>query len=214
MRESEGSFFGDYGIECGRVIPEHEGLYNVANTIRACLDLLYERNFPTAQGMRHDFICNDKYDGEIFELVSRMRGLPYWEDIDRFMEREYRMKWRSYKHGREWTEEPPPVQGRIDIDKIPAEDLNGFARRTLYDFIHLERLSDLDAILRIVTQRYEELDEGTLSIISTGLITRDPEEYEHIILTQRIENFTSDEMKMSFNSALTPLNMNPDAYAF
>ena len=85
-----------------------------------------------------------------------MRGLPYWEDIDRFMEREYRMKWRSYKHGREWTEEPPPVQGRIDIDKIPAEDLNGFARRTLYDFIHLERLSDLDAILRIVTQRYEE----------------------------------------------------------
>ena len=64
MRESNGSIWGDYGIEHNRKIPEHSGQYNVANHIRALLDLLEDGNFTVAQGMRKDYICNDRYTGK------------------------------------------------------------------------------------------------------------------------------------------------------
>ena len=97
MRESDGSIFGDYGIEGGIVIPEHTGTYYVANHIRALLDLLELKNFPLAQGMRQDFICNEAYTPEIFEQVSKLRIVPHWAEIDRFMGREYCGTWLKYR---------------------------------------------------------------------------------------------------------------------
>lgn len=96
MRESEGSLFGDYGIEKDKKIPEHTEKYYVANHIRAILDLLEEGNFAVAQGMNEDFICNSKYDEEIFDKVYSMRILKNWEEIDKFMKKEYMMKWVNY----------------------------------------------------------------------------------------------------------------------
>ena len=96
-KDSDGSFFGSYGIETGHRIPEHDGEHCVANTIRALLDLLYDRRFSAAQGMNEDFVCNPKYDHEIFDKVSEMRDLPYWNEIDEFMNKEYRVKWLDYK---------------------------------------------------------------------------------------------------------------------
>jgi hypothetical protein len=96
-RESEGSFWHDYGIETNSCIPEHPGVYHTANHIRALLDLLYDGNFAVAQGMRDDFICNDKYTNEIFDKVIQMRVLPNWKEIDLFMGREYFCRWLDYK---------------------------------------------------------------------------------------------------------------------
>lgn len=97
LYESERSFFKEYGIERGHSVPEHTGLFCVANTIRACLDLLLESKFDIAQGMNEDFIGNDKYDIEIFKRVYEMRILNNFRYINDFMEREYRMKWINYK---------------------------------------------------------------------------------------------------------------------
>ena len=96
-RESNNMFFGEYGIESGHDIPNHKGTYYVANTIRACLDLLQEGTFTVAQGMNDDFICNEKYDEEVFEKVLEMKTLENWNEIDSFMKREYRVKWLNYK---------------------------------------------------------------------------------------------------------------------
>ena len=38
--ESDNTIFKDYGIERDKKIPEHTGVYNVANTLRAVLDLM------------------------------------------------------------------------------------------------------------------------------------------------------------------------------
>ena len=91
------AFFGDYGIEYGKRIPEHVETYAVANHIRALLDLLEQGNFSTAQGMNRDFICNDSYNGEVFSKVYSMNILPNWNQIDGFMTREYYNKWMRYK---------------------------------------------------------------------------------------------------------------------
>lgn len=96
LRNSEDSVFGDYGIEPNVKIPEHEERFYVANHIRALLDLLEMGMFSVAQGMKEDFICNDKYTPEIFEKVSMLRQSPLWFDIDRFMSKEYRSEWFDF----------------------------------------------------------------------------------------------------------------------
>lgn len=95
--ESENSIFGDYGIEKNRTVPDNIGTFNVANHIRALLDLISIGYFPTAQGMRDNFICNDKYTPEIFDKVSILKNQKNWAGIDKFMGKEYMMQWVNYK---------------------------------------------------------------------------------------------------------------------
>ncbi|MBM6761016.1 hypothetical protein [Megamonas hypermegale] len=95
--DSTDSIWGDYGIEKNRTIPENKGKFNVANHIRALLDLISIGDFPTAQGMRDNFICNDKYTPEIFSKVSMLKNSENWPAIDKFMSKEYMMQWVRYK---------------------------------------------------------------------------------------------------------------------
>jgi len=104
FRNSEESIFGDYGIEENISIPEHSGAYNVANHIRALLDLLELGKFTLAQGMNRDFICNDVYNEEIFSQVMMFEHSPFWNDIDRFMGKEYYAVWLDYKRGKKTDE--------------------------------------------------------------------------------------------------------------
>jgi hypothetical protein len=95
-KDTESSFWGDWGIEY-HSIPEHEGAFPVANHIRACFDMLEDGDFSNLQGMNKDYICNDEYDEFIFQQVSRLKGKKNWANIDKFMEKEYLMKWIRYQ---------------------------------------------------------------------------------------------------------------------
>lgn len=97
LLDSDKSIFYDYGIEQNKIIPENTGTFNVANHIRALLDLLAQGKYSVAQGMNEDFICNDLYTEEIFQKVSLMKNLENWPEIDRFMGHEYYSKWLKYK---------------------------------------------------------------------------------------------------------------------
>ncbi len=96
LQESTETVFGDYGIETDKEIPEHEGKYNVANHIRALLDILVDGKLTLAQGMCKDFICNDDYSQEIFEKVLLLKDNANWKKIDEFMKKEYMLKWINY----------------------------------------------------------------------------------------------------------------------
>ncbi len=61
------------------------------------MDLLYVENFTVPQGMKEDFICNSKYNEEIFNKVILMIDLLHWEQIDRFMTKEYLDEWVNFK---------------------------------------------------------------------------------------------------------------------
>jgi len=95
--ESTNSLWGDYGIETDRTIPFCKGVHNVANHIRACLDMLLFRQFSLLQGMRKDFIGVEEYDNLIFDKVSKLKKMSYWNEVDAFMEKEYLMKWVNYR---------------------------------------------------------------------------------------------------------------------
>ena len=98
FKESEQSVWGDYGIETHRSIPflSETNTYNVANHIRALLDLLYEGNFSVAQGMKEDFICTDEYDEEIFGKVFMLKDSSRWFLVNKFMQAEYGEQWEHY----------------------------------------------------------------------------------------------------------------------
>ena len=96
MYDSEKSIFGEYGIEKNKMVLPLQEKYNVANHIRALLDLLQYERFSVAQGMRDDFICNPKYDNEIFLKVIMMKNLLYWNRINDFMKREDKVKWLEF----------------------------------------------------------------------------------------------------------------------
>lgn len=97
IRNSEESFFGNYGIEKEKAIPYTNLYMPTANHIRACLDLIYERKFSVVQGMKDDFIVVSEYDNEIFKKVYEMKNLDFFNEIDDFMKKEYLFKWTNYK---------------------------------------------------------------------------------------------------------------------
>lgn len=99
MAESSDSAFGDWGITRNSpvAIPEHEGQrFNVANHVRAVLDMLEHGRLSVARGMREVYIGNDAYNVEIFPRVLLLRETEIWPDIDRFMKKEYGLEWLGY----------------------------------------------------------------------------------------------------------------------
>ena len=93
--DSEVSPFGDYGISLGEV--PFRGIMPVASHVRACLDLIEQGLYGSAQGMRENFIDNDAFDREIMDQVWKLRGRSDWLDIDRFIGHEYLCDWLDYK---------------------------------------------------------------------------------------------------------------------
>ena len=94
---TEKSPFGTEGIERHQSLMGKKGTFYIANHIRACLDLLLAGDFSNLQGRRRDYICTDIYDADIFAAVWKLHKTAHWTDIDRFMEKEYRMKWILFR---------------------------------------------------------------------------------------------------------------------
>ena len=99
--ESSESPFGDWGIEADRGI-RHSGQTiehaNVANHVRACLDMIERGRLTCAQGMREDFLDGNRtFDQDVFSRVALLRSRDNWNEIDAFMKREYGMDWVDWK---------------------------------------------------------------------------------------------------------------------
>lgn len=97
IAESERSIFKNYGIETCNCVPEHDGTFYIANTLRALLDLLIQGKFGLAEGAREDFICNEDYTEEFLFKVIMLKNRNNWKDIDKFMCSEYRLDWIYFK---------------------------------------------------------------------------------------------------------------------
>lgn len=103
LHDSDKSRFKDWGIEYNKHIPESKNLYNVANDLRAILDLLEdEKNLGYLKGFYNDFICTDEYNSVFFEKVYMLKKLPHWGKIDSLMSREFLWEWDKFKKERDY----------------------------------------------------------------------------------------------------------------
>lgn len=97
LEDSTNSILGDWGIEMDKRIPEHTELYNVADDLRAILDLMQkEENLGYLKGFRDDFICTDEYNNIFFQKVILLRNLKHWPSIDELMQREFMFEWQNF----------------------------------------------------------------------------------------------------------------------
>lgn len=99
LRESNESPFKDYGIERNKIISYHEfTTYNVADHVRAYVDLLYDGKFDFLKGVFADAINDSRARKDIFMLVyGKLRHLAIFKEINEFMEDEFGSAWISYK---------------------------------------------------------------------------------------------------------------------
>lgn len=99
LAESDDSVLKDYGIETDKIIPYHpdEELYNVANHVRAYLDLLLNGDYETLASIE----CSPDVRFEMFKQVRRLlarNDIPTvaYIGIDNFMQETYGSLWRSF----------------------------------------------------------------------------------------------------------------------
>lgn len=96
LAESDGSLLGDWGVETEKIIPEHDNTYNVANDLRAILDLMASGHIRFLRGFKRDFIDTDEYDDVFFEKAYMLRELDNWGEINYLMRNEFRQKWVDF----------------------------------------------------------------------------------------------------------------------
>ena len=98
LYESDESPFGDWGIETDKLVDYHEDTtYNVANHIRAYVDMLYQGRFSELKNIYMEVIDCPKALDMIFKLVDdKLRDQKGFQIIDEFLEREYGNLWRSF----------------------------------------------------------------------------------------------------------------------
>ncbi len=99
LRDSSKSVFGSWGIESNKKVPKHEELYNVANTLRAVLDLMSDGKVGYLRNFRDDFFCTDKYNEEFFRQVLLLKDNEHWSEINALMKREFMYEWDSFVEG-------------------------------------------------------------------------------------------------------------------
>lgn len=102
FKDTKGSVFKDYGVI--KNIKHLDKIFNVANHVRACLDLIDELDFEPVGQMRDAYINNEKYTKEIFDKIYSLKVLKNtddWSRIDKFMLNEYTIDWYNYTHNRD-----------------------------------------------------------------------------------------------------------------
>lgn len=96
--ESDDSPFKDWGIETNKLVKYREFcLYNVANHVRAYVDMLYDGKFEELKDLFFEAINDSKSRKDIFMLVyGKLRHLAQFKKINEFMEEEFGNAWLSY----------------------------------------------------------------------------------------------------------------------
>ena len=97
LHDSDSSIYGEYGIERNIQIPLNHKRFNVANHLRAVLDMLVENPNTSLYRFRDEFVSTNKYDQEFMGKIWEARILPNWKDIEEIVVHDYLMDWVNFK---------------------------------------------------------------------------------------------------------------------
>jgi hypothetical protein len=203
-RDSKDSHYGDWGIEQCSVVPEHSGIYAVANHIRALLDLLEIGNFSAAQGMNRDFIGNDDYTDEVFHKVALLSDLPHWHEIDSFMGSEYYGKWLDYKK-QSGLDERNRIENKSEVvdyntleDSIKKYGIDPLCVMKINVYAGRDKVRDLYDLTYICNNYFDRLSKQTIGLLRGVVEHKGVEQFDYVVRNQPDELIDSDKLADDF----------------
>lgn len=210
LADSNNSIFGTYGIERNstRLVPKHESYpHNIANHIRACLDLIEQENYCAAEGIYRDFLDeDDRYNTDVFAHVLKLiKAYPNrFDEINRFMGREYNTKWIFFitRKGYDTSCKSKRSDGSVLEDDIRSYPIDTLAQMKMAAFMSRDRIRDLYDVLFITNNYWEELSLPIQRLYRTGFAEKGIEQFDLICATQDDDLIDKDSLAESFLKAL------------
>lgn len=190
------AFFGDWGLEWHEIPGLGGKRVPVANHIRACLDMLEMRDYINLQGMNAVYLDAPFYNEFIFKQVLRMQDLPYWKEIDAFMESEYfmfwvRVSWRMSRWtGKGWRPEKPLWRCIIDVDELrrryremSGEERQKALQEAAIGFLRWEelRIPHVAALCILFNEYFDEMEDDLKWRIAEIFRYQPFEKFEYIV---------------------------------
>ena len=210
LADSNNSIFGTYGIERNstRLVPKHESNpHNIANHIRACLDLIEQENYCAAEGIYRDFLDeDDRYNADVFaHVLYLIKTYPNrFDEINRFMAREYGTKWIFFitRKGYDASCKSKCSDGSVLEDDIRSYPIDTLAQMKMTAFMSRNRIRDLYDVLYITNNYWEELSQPIQRLYRTGFLEKGIEQFDLICATQDDDLIDKDSLAESFLKAL------------
>ena len=226
MMDTDTAFFGNLWSEQHKIPPDFQRLVPVANHIRACLDLLELRDYINLQGMKEDYICHNDYQDLIFSQVLKMRSLPYWKEISRFMESEYFMDWVRFCRRMEREKHidglarKPLCRCIVEVEELrrrysrmTRKQRCEAAREAIYGLMpqNDSRLSSLVALCILINEFHEDMEDDILGSLRIHLCYQPSERFEYIVDMEDNPEIDRAWLSESFLSMFQKLGVRIDA---
>ncbi len=175
------------------------------------IELIESGNFIDASSMRTGFFNENTDICEIFELVWELHDLDNWEDIDRYMGREYLCDWINFKASLgELTDRSLVFERERDFD-LDDEDLplDRTIRDLVGDLVEKNEICDLYDILYLCCSRYDDLGPDIKGLLQTFFIYFDERHMDYIITTQYDPDIDEDELRDLYRDMVGRLELKP-----
>ncbi len=210
LHESEDSVLKEKGIERSVYVKEFGGKYNVANHIRAIADLLDHGDYVTAEGMRADYLDDDRrFDRTLFEYVYALKETKSdrdWWRISLCVEQEYMLKWLNFLEENGITKPKKAItvtdyiKRRCEENPDEIESIFIDARTKLSTYGGLDYLYDVCWIINHCRDRLSDNIKNSLDSIFR--YNRGPEYFEYLKATYEVSGIEIDEIEREFKSAV------------
>ena len=210
LHESEDSVLKEKGIEKDVIVKELGGRYTVANHIRTISNLLDHGDYVTAEGMRNDYLDDDRrFDSTLFEYVYALKETKSdrdWWRISLCVEQEYMLKWLKFLEEKGISKPKKAITVTDDIKRRCEEnsgDIESFfidAGTKLSTYGGLDYLYDVCWMINHCRDRLpDSLNNNLDSIIRYN---RGSEYFEYVIATYEVSGIEVDEIEREFKSAV------------
>ena len=189
MADSDSAFFKDYGIETVREIPYLSGSHNVANHIRAILDLLAAGEIEQLTGLKREILANDELAPELFNKVTELQTENVWNQVSWFIGCEYGVEWLDFLKSKSinWPTNPNP-----NFEPVAPDDnsLLAFVQARIAEFKRYQKISTLAGLFHSVLFRDSEINRMVKIELRAFLSKLHLEE----LFLKEIDHYPSDQI--------------------
>ena len=155
--ESDDSPFKNYGIEQNKFVDYHDvAPTNVANHVRAYLDMLYNKEFEKLKGLFLYALNSNKARQDIFMCVyGKLRHKAEYDEINQFMGNEFGSAWYSYIEAVNKTAEHLSISLEQSLDKLDEKakenfNMSKFVRENgLYSTANISK-KDIEEVINVM----------------------------------------------------------------